>query len=112
MNDMDKANNLVDIDYLGKHGFVKDKTAPEGVNRWHKEDNFPGGETISVTMTRDGAATIYGIANYRDGNGRITDHRKFDGIALTINMFELFTDRNRDDLPDGIRSTRLRTHIV
>lgn len=112
MNNMDKANILVDTDYLGKHGFVKDETAPEGVNRWRREVCFPGGETISVTMTCDGDATLYGIANFRDGNGRISDHRKFDGIALTIKMFEQFTDRNRDDLPDGIRSTRLKTHIV
>ena len=86
-------NNLL------QKGFVRDRTAPLGVNRYEKKgiDYY-----FSVTLSEDGERTLYGcfLFNQHDmGNFR---KRKFDG-EVTIAELVAIMDKNNHDIPSMVR---------
>lgn len=102
---------MVNEEYLKGQGFVKDMKCPDGVNRWEKSDgktHFHSSYWVSVTLNDKGEKTLYGVINFHstDGHGYITDHRSFDKVAISVEDFNKFLDRNCDDLPDFVKSTR------
>lgn len=113
MNVMNKKAILVDEAFLASQGFMKDSSAPEGINRWKKSDGKEEGPYIvgrsysfSITLfTGKPSHTLYGIALWTSEYGYIDEKRSFDNRALTIADYEKFVDRRCVDLPEYIRTT-------
>lgn len=93
---------MVNQDYiLGQH-FGQDTTCPKAVNRFEKtvgHEKWPD-YWVSVTLTEDGSATLYGIVNFYGYETSaatrpyqyIKEHRFFNG-PISKDMFERFLDR-------------------
>lgn len=78
---------LVNIDFLRDSvGFVRDITAPIGVNRWVNWDKQS--HYISITLDAEGNNTLYGVFIGKDPiTLQPTKKVKFDGKIITRNDF-------------------------
>lgn len=96
---------MVNQDYLRGQHFGQDTTCPKSVNRLEKtvgHEKWPD-YWVSVTLTEDGSATLYGIVNFFGYETSaatqpyqfIKEHRFFNG-PLTEEMFERFLNRKAE----------------
>ena len=99
---------MVNQTHLQTLGFRRDMSAPDGVNRWYREDGrreppYVIGQTYhaSVTLSADGSRTLYGRINFHGDHGRILEFRRFEK-AVSVADFAKFLDRRCLAMPDGI----------
>lgn len=98
---------MITQEYLIKNGFKRDKTCPEGVNRWEKQDGKMGSRNwhVSVTLTPEGNKALYGIANFYSISMNVLSytgyyeyislHRYFNG-EITVKDFNRMLNRNAE----------------
>lgn len=106
----------VNQNIIKKLGFTRDLTAPEGVNRWEKSDgktHFVSTFHVSITLSDDGSKTLYGVVNFylSGGHGYISEHRSFDGVAISYEDLKMFMSRYETNQPSFVRvypSTQVR----
>lgn len=82
----------VNADFLKNSvGFVKDFTAPIGVNRWVNWD--VQSHYISITLDEEGENTLYGVFIKKDALTLQPTHKvKFDGEVITRKDFYRYMD--------------------
>lgn len=82
----------VNADFLKNSvGFVKDITAPIGVNRWVNWDRQS--HYISITLDEEGENTLYGVFIRNDAlTLQPTRKVKFDGEVITRDDFYRYMD--------------------
>lgn len=101
-------NENVNQSYLESKGFKRDTTAPEGVNRWEREDGhrdelYIVGRTyyVTVTLTPGGEQTRYGRINFLGDYGHMHEFRRFEK-AISVPDFERFLDPKCTQMPEGV----------
>lgn len=99
---------MVDQAHLQTLGFRRDTSAPDGVNRWYREDGrreppYVIGQTYhaSVTLSADGSRTLYGRINFHGDHGRILEFRRFEK-AVSVADLDKFLDKGCRTMPEGI----------
>ena len=99
---------MVDQALLQTLGFRRDTSAPDGVNRWYREDGrrdppYVIGQTYhaSVTLSADGSRTLYGRINFHGDYGRIIEFRRFEK-AVSVADLDKFLDKGCRTMPEGI----------
>lgn len=99
---------MVNQEYLQTLGFRRDTSAPDGVNRWFREDGQRETPYVirqtydaSVTLSADGSRTLYGRINFHGDHGRILEFRRFEK-AVSVADFAKLLDKACKKMPAGI----------